>query len=982
MPLPRQGRKGGKITSVAPESTTAAEVPNPKSNNVPETAAAAPAAENREAAPLDGTQPKEDKKTTSAWLDSALQMDRDAVQQVGRGSLVRGLKTAQTEVLRPTSSLQEVQSKLKEVLNKQKPTRYNLKTVLRESMDATSKHHVAIINPNDGHLLAVQLAASTAAETPKVLVVVSHYYEVSETAKTLREMKEARKEVPEVGELVGASATGEKRFNLWVTSAESANLYLCTKSSFAPFTHIIFPELISMTPLVSFFLFAIRNHLQTTEHRVKIIVGTTVRYSVKLSEYFSAIEGIDVKSLVNPSTTIEFSYDEACALAEVDVLKLIGATSQRLPDKKATAHCASVAATIVKNILKDASVPQRIQIFAGDTSGTRDFLSALSLKDTVIWTKQSQIEKVPPTSSKPEKHWIYILSNAECPSVTGYLPPHFVIDLGTMGQQIQPQRDEGFVGGRVTVWTTTEELEEHRSLVCPSGGYFRLFPDLSDSRQATSVSYSVYEVETALLQSARTNIPNNEALIYPIPQDIMETTVNNLSDNCLTVPTSDLTFTGEMAARMPLGTDLVTFIIHCCAMGLGEPAVVVASVCVLSLRRRIGNTEAESQAWAETIRESREAMAPSLAAESDLLADAAVYLEWHRRLLKKDPTATTTFPNEIGVALQRLHSVRKLIDHLCTQLSDYVFLDNFDDEEAVQQVVERLKTSAALIAVTYAVSSSRRALVVRDAGTASLKDRNATLAFVRTAKKVFPSAMPSSVPWESLAILIAADVRTDKLDRGFEGARFTSLDPSFYNAALLLLYPSVVYSAPQAETGAEHMVFFGISCNSHRKRYRVPLSQANLILSFRDKWNLALGYLHALRMLPRPISRQRFFNALRERDRCFNLENFYHELQHELMQLVMELDVYEHHGSFDLLHSHYLCPNVIVSQSETEASDCVLARDFEKATSWPVTLSRGTTPAGDTRAGSRDFPISEDEKDDEVEDISEIYFLNHDPIVD
>eukprot|EP00796_Vickermania_ingenoplastis_P005362 gene5362-3857_t len=970
MPAPRQGRKGGKIpTATTPESAAqpaaaaaADVVKTPRLTATPEPQAAA---EHREMA---------DEPRRSAWSDGMLQIDKDAVQQVGRGSLVRGLRNIQTELHPPVTPHEEVLRKLNEILQKQKPTRYNMKTVLRESMEATSKNSVAIINPNDGHLLAVQLSGE--AKTSKVLVVVTHYYEVAETAKVLREMREARKDAPEVGELVGASVQGEKRFNLWVTSAESANLYLCTKGSFAPFTHIIFPALMCMTPLVSFLLFAIRNHLQSTaseEGRVKVIVGTTVRYSEKLCEYFSALE---VKSLVNPSTTVDFSYDEGCALGGAEVLKLIGATSQRLPEKKAMRHCAKVAGEILKLVVTTATVPQRIHVFTGDVHPTQDYFASLDIPDTIIWTKHTAEGRMP-VGSKAEKHYVYVLSGAECPSLTGYLPPHFVLDLGTMGQQIQPNRDVGFVGGRVTVWTTQEELEEHHSLVCPGGGYFRLFPELSDERPESSVSYSVYEVETALLQSARTNIPNNEALIFRLPPDVMENTISNLSDNCLTVPPSDLTFTGEMASRLPLGTDLVTFIIHSCAMGLGEPAVVVASVCALSMRRRMGKNEEETAAWAAKVLASRKAYAPRLLEESDLLADAAVFLEWHRRCLQQNPTAAV-FPEEIGVPLARLQSIRTLLAHLVVQLSDYVFLGDMDDPAVVEQVQEKLVSCAPLIAVTYGVSSSRRALVVRETG-ATTKDRSATLAFVRTAKKVFPSPAPSAVPWETLSVLIAADIRTDTSDRGFEGYRFTYLSASFYNAALLLLYPSVVYSAPQNDGGSEQMVFFGISCNGHRKRYRVPLSQASLLLRFRDKWNVGLGYLHALRVLPRPISRGKFFRALRETDRCFHLDNFYEELQRELLHLVMDLDVYEYHGSFDMLHEHFLCPNVLVSFPDTEASDCVIAKEFESTAAWPVTLSRGTTPAADIgNVRGAEFPI----QDDDVENYADLYFLHHGPIVD
>lgn len=1089
MNLPRKGRIGGKVSSATTSTTLSAQsastvtkssTPTPSaavaaslldasdgaaasiaedlklnasstvSDSSPETA---PSVTNEaEASREDAPAGPDAQKKPSAWLDNVIQINKDAAQHVGRGSLVRGLKNTQAVFSAPECSAEAAREKLKDTLDKMRSLQYNVHVVLRESMEAVMRHQVSIISPNDGLLLTVHLLSEKKKSNTKVLVIVGEFSDVAVTANTLREIRRARNESTNIGELCGAWAAGCKDYSLWVTDAETATLYLNTNNSFEPFTHIVFPELMHLTPMICFLLQMIKIYLgksktpvvvrgeadhkhkkkresenstetksneekeQEVFHTVKVILGVSLKHSDRIESVFTVSDENCSLSVSNslknamvdqsPSYGATFSLDECCALTQTDVMRLVGASSARVPEKKATQYCSSVAAELIKLLTKDASSPRRIHLYTGDCNavlgslrhseackgvqliGIRDITNRSPFASSVEGTESSSV--------------VYVLENTECPSACGFLPPHFVLDFGTVGQAVEAGRAEGLVSGYVCTWSTTEDLTEHRATVLCSGAYFELYPALSNSRASSYLSYTMEDLERTWLISARVNATTLCASnpVLPLPEPLVSTVGEYLGNVCLTEESSEISLTGEMAARLPLNINLATFVVNACALHLGELAIVVASVAVFSMRKPpyyFNHTADEMLQWSAKIKESRLILAPALVKESDLLTDAAAYLKWHHLMLTADPRASSSFPNELGVSLFQLQCIQRLITVMCCQLSDYVNLQDMNNSTFIVALQRRLVESSdsALISFLYAASLARQAAFVRHSEAESFLDGgDASFVFARSTRKMIPSLMcPSHVELISETTLICADIKVDSSGRGFEGERFTVFNTEFFNTILLLLSPSIVYSAPQLEGGEGKQWFsvsFGVSYNGHRKRYRLSVSEAEAILHFREKWNLALSFLQIYRQLRRPVSPNSFFDALRARSRCFHLESFLVSLQKELYDLVVTIDAAEHYGNVDFTHSHFLRCNSVLLPSEVEPADKGIFFSFcdTASKSFPVRgderceTSISASDASSSVQNSSKRLTRFLEEDDEVENMEEIFFLHHDPIID
>lgn len=1088
MNLPRKGRKGGKVTTPATsitgsggaaETATAnlvapavAASTTPSVSDVAEGAAASsagvPAAGSSSSDP--STQPSsattnelsgstelptsgaEALKNSSSWIDNKNQIRKDTAQHVARGNLVRGLRSTQTSISAPESSVEVVREKLKEVLEKQLAHHYDPNTDLRECLDVVSNHQVTIISPHDCLLLAAQLLSERNVSGPGVLVIVTDYAEISAVANALRKILKARNEKVEVSEFFGAWTSGERNYPLYVTDAETAILYLSTKASFSPFTHVLLPEFPRVTPMLSLLLNALRRHLEKgcgevlrslevakkqkrkTEVRLrseaeakeegksamvgvaKVIIGATFKISEKLSSFFSWSDVrtsgwgiIPFKTTVTarpvPENAVEFSYDECCALAEMKVLQLVGSSSLRLPEKKAMQHCVAVAAELIKFVTKESPFPVRIHVYTGDCNAVLEGLrSAASCKEVVLLGKQDIADRSPfspPLKGAEGKSVVYVLSGTACPSLCGFLPPHFVLDFGTIAQAIQTGRTEGLAGGYLCVWSSTEDLEEHRRIAISSGGYFHLYPALSDARASTIVSSPVTELERSWLQAVRNHVIGiwEDNPLLSIPSPVTTTVKSHLTNVCLTTESLQLTLNGEIAARLPLNINLANFVISACALHLGELGIVVASVARFSMRHPQYSLDLSGEdvtPWAARIEASRREFAPGLVNESDILADAVAYLEWHRLTLEGSDHACTILPAKLGVSVSQLQRIRQLITVLCIQLSDYLQLEDLESPAVAAVLQKRLLTGtdSTLISFLYAASLARQAAIFRSSESkVFFEGGDAVFAFVRTTRKMIASpCVPSHVVLGSESTLISTDIDTGSTTSGFEGARFTVLNTEFFHATLLLLYPTIVYSSPQLEDGAGqrwYSVSFGLVCNGHRKRYRLPISQAESILQFRRKWNLALDFLYMYRSLSRPVSQNLFFDALRAKNRCFNLGEFLLSLKEELHDLVISIEASEHHGNVDCTFVHSLGADPDVLSTTVESTDKALLRSVDSLTSetspsWDELKSgiRATTDHRNASENSLDLFSSSLEEDSEVQSIEALYFLTHDPILD
>lgn len=987
MPVPRLGRKGGKVSTGEARSTQETPTegqkdlskPTEKAENVAESAASVKnAAEEKLSSPEleeGGKEPPAPKKVLSAWSEGVVQIDKDAALQVGRGTVVRGLKAAQTKTRSPEATAVKVSGKLEGMLKKQKAS-VNGSSLLPSCLKVVANNDVALIPASAGIFCPTALLREV--DLSKVLVVVPTYSSVNEVAELLRSKGVNGKSL-EVGELVGACASGSKSFRLWVTDAETAHLYLFKNTTFAPFSHIVFPELVRISPMESMLFFAIRSFFANDASKcAKVVIGTNTLYSERLSKYFAS-ESIRVASTVKLSLDglTVFSYDEACALAKMEVLELVGALAQRPPEQKAVAHCAAAAAKVVEKVVSASVISQNIFIFTCDPHGVLSILRMMNLKETVLnpkITTSKPVVKTSPSLAKKEKHKIFVLSEMRPPSATGGVAPTLVIDLGTICSRTQPSRANGFLGGFAKSWTSTDRLQEHQNLVGAGGGYFSLYPELSDIRLPTSEQCGLEETERALLVAARTNIPLDGPLVVPLPQDLVENATSHFSDSCFISSSFQLNFVGEMAARLPLVSDLSLFVVQASALGFGELAIVVAAVFTLSMRSFSDSLE-EVEKNETLVHASRQKYAPILCNTSDVMADAAVYLEWLGLMLKKEKSAKVGFPEEIGTSLTQLNSIRKFIHHLCIQLSDYLFLDSFDDVDSVDHLKSSLFSNATFLSLIYGVSLDRYAACLSDVTCSNSGTIESTFCFVRPLNKLNVAVASSNVTWCSSNFIVAADVTDSNGGRQVKGSRITALAPDFFKTSLLLLSPTAVNSASFVESGGVDVVIFGVLCNGHRKRYRVPVEHAKRILSFRDKCSLALGVLEATSLLARPLDQCSLNAAIREEIAGFDLESFQASLRTEFFRLLMDVDLFDHNSELVPLHMHYFLPKTLVTKEKGEPSDLFLLKVFEscKKLPDPVILRRGCMPG--TEKGYW-------KKDDDVEDDADLYFYHDAPIDD
>lgn len=955
--------------------------------------------------------------TTPSLTDSnVFKFDLDAIAQVGQGVVFGGNKTMRTDFHKPSSDPVAVSKKLREVIEAQNAAAAS-QTAPREpdevaGLPETASHQVVLLQRS---FAALRLAVAVSQQGgKKVLVVVPHYSDVADVATALRSL--GTPNCP-VGELTGQSFSGETSTRLWVTDVDTALVYLTSQHGMAPFTHLVLPNLNRISPLLSYFLWGVRErvyrqsvNLDATAPPLHLVVCVSGCMTQRLETFFAGQTVATLDTAPAASTVATFSYDEANALAETRVLDVAIDESGKYPGphRKIVEHSVQVAAALVRRIFAAGpSCPQAVYILTGDSREMVDALHAEHLADTTIYAGRFPSRE--DSAAAPSKHRVCVL-----PFVTSFTSYNnedatFVLDLGTTRRLAMQNKSEGFMASSASEWASRANVEERRRMVGAKlpGAYIAIYPPAAEAVLPTTETAqpTVYEVEDALLQCSRAQLPiehANQEMVSPLDAESMEQVKHSLSEKCFIANLSDvsLTFTGEMASRLPLEVDLAHMVINCCALGHSEVGVVVAGVCALPYRFPTGDSGDAFAAWKKNVIESRQEYAGDIANQSDLLADVLIFLEWWR--LKASGASTQPLIAKLQVKEDRLEHIRSLVAYLRVQVSDYVFVDDLEDAATLAAVSQSISTNASIFTFLESVALARRLFFVRDAGAINIRDRAGALVFVRTAKKVVPNtASPSGVAWESGAALVAVDLRN--LASTITCARVSAVNNTYLFAALLLLYPQVEYSAPfEMPAKGGRVVFFGITCNRQMKRFRVSITEAAQILDFRERWNRALGYLQALRTAKKPISRRKFNFLLKEADRHFDLEALRGEVQRELQNLVTEIEVAEHQASFTTHGVHCLAPKLVLDSVDgVEASDVDVTKKFHDGELWTV----GSSPAADTpatltsgAAGSTlatnaqspvlMFPTSTaaaliiDDDEDDVEVMGDLYLNMNGPIID
>ncbi|EPY23880.1 ATP-dependent RNA helicase [Strigomonas culicis] len=1030
---PRQGRKGGKITAspavVANDPSPSALSPGsqlpgatgfPSDPNVVfdfNLEALLGNKKQKKAAQEAGDSPATTAAPPAAPVtaeSNVFKFDVDAIQQVAQGVVIGGAKSFRTDThaRKPDASLEDVAKKLSTIFQAQRPSGANNKSheVAAQALKDLEDCDVLL---SQRTMLTMKIATmlSKKVEDSKVLVVVPRYFEVNGTAEALRRMKNVEGGANDnVGEIYGQTLTGDSTCRLWVASAETALLYLHTQRSLAPFTHVVVPSVSRVTPLVSYFLWGLRErvfrhspNLDASAPPLRLLLCVSPGTLEQTRAFFEHVRLAELPAPVE-GDILDFSYDEASALAECDVLESeIDATGRfPAPHRKLVSHTLSAAVSLIKKLTAEAKFPQKIYLFTSDGRDAVEAIQTESIKDVMVFSGRyaaddDGAEEAPTPSTH---HCVYVLHSVMNSLQSGSDDVNFVLDLGTTRRISNASKYESFIAGSASEWASRIDLKERRELlgeVC-CGGYFTLYPpaamEVMPKKDVRTTPMA--DIENALLQCSRADMPFDLASdsLVTVDSDTMEQVLHNLSEKCfiMNAQSAGLTFTGEMAARLPLEIDLAHLVINGCALGFGEASVLLAVICALPFRNPVGSNPTELQAWSAAVTENRKKYAGDIARQSDVLADALVYLEWCKLVAEGQPTDSLVA--ELQVKETRLEQMKTLMDYIRMQLSDYVFLDDFTVPRTVEAMKDTIKRNATILTFLEASALARRTLYVRESGNLKLKDRSGALVFVRTSKKVSPNLnVPSSVAWESGAVLLPVDVRS--LPNLITAARFSLLSTNYLFASLLLLSPQLEYSDPIDVSGKGRVVYFAVTCNCQMKRFAVAIEEAVSILNFREKWNKALGYLAALRKLPHPISARRFEQELKQVDRLFHLSDFYTQVQREMMNLVTELEVTEHQGSFVSKKVHCLCPTTIIPSEETPAlaSDVTMSKRFHDGNAWRVAspntvTSPATVPTKDSeKPAANAFPSAQvglyiEEDDDDVEVIEESYFVKHGPIMD
>ncbi|CAD2216694.1 hypothetical protein AGDE_11497 [Angomonas deanei] len=962
---PRQGRKGGKISSspaLAPKEPTPAalspgtQLPGGAFPNDPENELNF----DLEALIQHKKANKPSPGTTVTPGDNVFKFDMDSVDQVALGTVIGGTKSVKADSRKPEASADEVSKRFVPLAEAARPNGVALCDVTVEE-SLTFKEEDVLVSRHPHILLKLAVALASPSTKAKVMVVVPRYFEVTPMADTIRGMKDTESGATrEVGELKGQQFVGKESCQLWVVSAETALVYLHSQKSLAPFTHLIVPGASRMTPLLSYFLWGLRervfrrsHNLDTTAPKLQVAICASASTKRNVLDFFA---DQSVKVLDHPSWDDNremFSYDESTALAGLDVLEVAVDKSGKFPGphRKLVEHTIKIACNIVSKMTESAKRPLVIYVFAADVRDVVDGLRSANLKDTNVQAGRSAVGEpdVDSPTASSKGHTVFVvhqsssspLVDTECNGVD------FVLDMGTTRRFSTQSRSESFIGTTTSEWASKADILERKELLgeFQKGGYFALYPVAAEEvfPQKDLNQCILSEVEDALLQCLRAEMPLDvvEDPILPVTKETLELATADLCEKCFVAdPTGrNITFMGEMGCRLPLGIDLSYYVISGCTVGLGAAAACIAAVCSIPC----------FSSPTEKALEARKTYAGELLTQSDTLSDAVLFVHW--MMLKAEGKSTTEFSKSVEANEVKLEQVKVLLEYVFLQLSDYLFLEDVNLISTLTSIKDSIKANTTLLTCLKGASFARGAIFVRESGNLANKARSGAFVFVRTSKKVLPNSnYNSQVPWEANAALVPIDIRN--FPTLVVVSRVSLLSTSCLFTSLLLFSPQVEYSEPVDVSGKGKFVHFGVTNNHQMKRFTVSIEDAASILDFRQKWNQSLGYLAALRKMHRPISQRRFALELKAVDRLFHLEDFQAEVQRDLLNLITELEVTEHQSSFATKTIHCFAPIAVLSEDKAPepAMDVTVSKKFHDGDLWkaaasPASVSPGTQTA-------------------------------------
>ncbi|ESL09995.1 hypothetical protein TRSC58_02277 [Trypanosoma rangeli SC58] len=983
----RHGRKGGKVSSspaVGPRAITPGSAMSPVSLQAGGEGTTI-ISDLSAAHPFDPDAIANVAKKASTSEANVLQFDMEAIQHIGKGVMVGRTKQVRTTTRQPQVRTAEAVLKLRNAIGEQKTTPES--PTHPSALEKLTDHNILVVHtPRDAMLLAVAL--STSVPQSKVLVVVSKYFEVSLVKKYLGSLVVDGRTAA-TGEFCGQTFEGAQSAHLWVTSAEMALLCLTKLRSMAPFSHVVVPGFLETSQLLSCFVKAFGQWL---------LSGTASTQSVRLvltqdrkdqSEFQGMFQGLKVAfDQASVERVTEFSYGETCALVEKEMMEIErdGSGTFPPPTKRLIDYTAQLSADVVQCIIRGNDKPQTIAVFTAEARNVLIALQEAHLEDCAVYSGFQNAEE-----TTKAKHRVCVMNHVrhaldvddECT---------MVIDMGTIRRPAAQHKSESFMAASTTEWETKMERAGRLSLLERKQGccYFALYPDdvsAAFSEDATSLP-DIFGVEDAFVHCARLNLSMSEvtALLPGVSAETAEHVLHNIAEKSMISSPQGfaITFVGEMASRLPVDLDIASFIIGGCNLGLGEAALAIGSVAALPFRS-ITPLTYSSAPWDEFTSRSREQYAGEVARHSDLLADTLVFLAW--LTLRTRGESTAEFLNETLVQEFRFVNIEKLMKYMRDQLTNYVFLDRVNTPELLDDVANTIQENSTIFLLLESVALARRTAFIRDAGHLNEKDRYASMAFVRTSKRVVPHTyIPSSIKWETGRIMVPVILKNST---NILAGMFSLIHAPYFFVSLLLLYPSVEYSRPVVKDN-ESVVYFGVSCNRQMKRLIVSIEDAARILDFRDKINLALGCMQALRTSTHPISRTKFFLALKKFDRLFDVERLHKDIRSQLLELVTALKVTEHQGSFETYATHCTAPKELLPMTDTPALDVEVLRRFVDGTLWerlptpssvlvPITTSFGETPS---LLDAASLFVADNNDDDDVEIIQDSYFMRHGPLIE
>ncbi|KEG12355.1 ATP-dependent RNA helicase [Trypanosoma grayi] len=984
----RHGRKGGKVAAshgVAPRVVTPESAMSPASLQTPGEGTTIISDPNA-AHPFDPDAIVNAVKKPTTSEANVLQFDAEAaVQQVGKGVMVGRVKQVRTTTRPPKANTADMMSRLRGALNAQMSSPNSPKSAL--GLQELSDHNVVVTRkPQEALVLAVAIA--TTVPGAKVLVVVPKYFEVS-PVKAYLDSLEVEGGKAMLGKFCGETFEGSEATNLWVSTAEMMLLYLTRMKDIAPFTHVVVPDLSSTTHLLSCFVKALSQWMLSGGNHSQSVRLVVTSERADCSKIEGMPEGLKIAVLDSEAQQVtEFSYGETCALVGKEMMEMERDSFGRFPEptKCLIDYTAKVAADVVRCIIKESKTSQVVVVF---TAEAREVLTALQdarIEGCAVYSGFKSTEE-----TNNMKHRVYVMNHVRHALETEN-EYTMVLDMGTIRRPTAQHKSELFMAASTTEWERKTERAERISILDGKKEhcYFALYSNdvAAAFREDTKSLPDVFSVEDAFVQCARLGLPMNEvmAILPDIPAETTEQVMHNLAEKCMVANPQNLaiTFLGEMTARLPVELDIACFIIGGCNIGFGEAVLAIGSVAALPFRSTTPLTYSSAH-WNESTRQSREKYGGDIARQSDLLADTFVFIEWLKLRSRGEPTAS--FLDEILVQEFKLEKIEGLMNYMREQLTNYVFLEHFETLSVLESVAASVQENSTVFLLLESVALARRAAFIRDAGHLNEKERYASMAFVRTSKRLVPhNFIPSSIKWDTGKIMIPVILKNGST---ILAGLFSLIHTPYFFASLLLLYPQVEYSN-SVITDKGCVVYFGVSCNRQMKRFMVPVEEAAQILNFREKVNEALGCMQALRILPHPVSRTKFGLALKEYDRHLDLERLHKDIRRQLLELVTELNVVEHQGSFETFATHCTAPKETLPMSSTPATDVAMLHRFANGTLWEkqttphsTTLPPGAVPGrGSTPALTTAPLLDMDDDDDEVEVIQESFFMRHGPLIE